>query len=63
MKNRNDFKKGRSYVELFLFFYSLLMIKKIGFIFPLMMFSYLRLRGTFERFSYLSYITLRNEIS
>ena len=39
------------------------MITKIGFMFPLMTLSYIRLRGTFERFSHISYVTLRDEIT
>jgi hypothetical protein len=59
---KNDFKRGRCYVELFLFIYSLLMIFKVGFFFPLFFFNYLRLKSQTDPISYNTYFTFRNEL-
>ena len=45
-QNANDFKKARTYIELLLFFYSVIFFMKIGFMIPVSLFMYLRLKGS-----------------
>lgn len=60
---KNEFKRGRCYVEMFLFFYSLAMVMKIGFFFPLILFNYLRLKSQTNPVAFQTFFTFRNDIN
>ncbi len=61
-KNKNDFKRGRVYIEFFLFIYAIIMMKKIGFIFPLFLFNYLRIRAIMNYHGYQVFKTFQQDI-
>ena len=62
VKVKGEFKRGRVYIELFLFFYSLCMIMKIGFFFPLFLFNYLRLKSQTNAIAYQTFFRFKSDI-
>ena len=61
---KNDIKVARCIVELLLFFYSivLVIIGKIGFMFPIMAFNYLRIRGMANPLCNQTFTLVQNKI-